>query len=216
MAPEAEVSGGRLVVMTVRARPVLAALAVCLAISGTAIAADRPPDDERLAPAVAQTKRIAQEVESRHRLPGGGRLAIVEVTTMLGVSTLETFDPSDWSGRSIETDNGIYVALCGGVRRHCAMNELGGAGDALLARRQAVELARRALAETTLDLVVVALPQRSTRLLLVFERGRLDLGDQGSDASLVDRLTRDRLYATAGLIPFSDTEDSLALVKLCR
>ena len=94
------------------------------------------------------------------------------------------------------------------------MSELGGAGDALVARRQAVELARRTLAETPLDLVVVALPQRSTRLLLVFERGRLDLADQGIDASLVDRLTRDRLYATAGLIAFSDTEDSLALVKL--
>ena len=94
------------------------------------------------------------------------------------------------------------------------MSELGGAGDAVVARRQAVELARRTLAETQLDLVVVALPQRSTRLLLVFERGRLDLSDQGTDASLVDRLTRDRLYATAGLIAFSDTEDSLALVKL--
>jgi hypothetical protein len=200
--------------MTVRARSVLAALASCLAISGTAIAADRPPDGERLAPAVTQAKRIAREVELRHRLPGGGRLAIVEVTTMLGVSTLETFDPSDWSGRSIETDNGIYVSLCGGGRRHCAMSELGGAGDAVVARRQAVELARRTLAETQLYLVVVALPQRSTRLLLVFERGRLDLSDQDTDVGVVDRLTRDRLYATAGLIPFSDTEDSLALVKL--
>ena len=201
--------------MTVRARSVLTALASCLALSGTAIAADRPPDDERLAPAVAQTKRIAREVELRHRLPGGGRLAIVEVTTMLGVATLETFDPGDWSGRSIETDNGVYVSLCGGApRRHCTISQQGDAGDAVVARRQAVELARRTLAETPLDLVVVALPQRSTRLLLVFERGRLDLSDQDTNPSVVDRLTRDRLYATAGLIAFSDTEDSLALVKL--
>ena len=195
----------------------LAALAFSLAIAGTALGAKPPDDQERLAPAVAETKRIAREVELRHRLPDGRRLAVTEVTTMLGVATLETFDPTDWSGRSLETDNGIYLSLCGrAARRHCAITGGGGAGDALVARRQAVELARRTLLETPLDLVVVALPQAATRLLLVFERAQLDLTDHGTEASAVDRLTRDRLYATAGLIAFSETEDSLALVKLRR
>ena len=203
--------------MAHRTRSVVAGLAFGLTIVGTALAADQPPDDhERLAPAVAQTQGIAREVELRHRLPDGRRLAVAEVTTMLGVATLETLDPVGWSGRSIETDNGVYVSLCGrAARRHCAITDGGGIDDAPVARRQAVALARQTLLETELDLVVVALPQSPTRnLMLVFERGLFDPAENGTDARLVDRLTRDRLYATAGLVAFSDVEESLALVKL--
>ncbi len=203
---------------THRTQLVLTAVALWLAIVGTAFGAEHVPrSDERLAQAVTQAQQIGRDVELRHRLPDGRRLFVAEVTATLGVATLETLDPVSWSGRSIPASNGIYVSLCGrGARKHCAVEPRGArARDALVARRQALEFAQRTLLETQVDVVVVALPQTPTwHLLLLFERDLLDSTEMGTDPHTVDRLTRDRLYAPAGLLAFSATEDSLALLKL--
>jgi len=203
--------------LTDRTQLVLAVGVLCLASAGKAIGAEQPRSNERLAQAVAHAQQIRRDVELRHRLPDGRRLHVAEVTTMLGVATLETLDPASWSGRSIPTGNGIYVSLCGrGARRHCAIGAGGArAGDALVARTQALEFARRTLLETQVDLVVVALPQTPTRhVLLLFEGDLLNAAETGTDPETVDQLTRGRLYTPAGLIAFSATEDSLALLKL--
>ena len=204
--------------LTHRTQLVLAVGALCLAIAGKAFGAEQPArPDERLAQAVAQSQQIARDVELRHRLPDGRRLHVAEVTATRGVATLETLDPASWSGRSIPAGNGIYVSLCGrGARRHCAIGAGGArAGDALVARRQALEFARRTLLETQVDLVVVALPQTPTRhVLLLFEGDLLNAAETGTDPETVHHLTRGRLYTPAGLIAFSATEDSLAFLKL--
>lgn len=202
--------------MARRTHLILAACALGLAITGTALGAEQPPE-ERLAPAVTHTREIAHDVELRYRLPGGRRLFVAEVTTTVVVATLEILDTTGLSGRSIPAGNGVYVSLCGrGARRHCAITGGGArASDALVVRRQALELARRTLLETQVDLVVVALAQTPTRhLLLLFERGLLDTTESGMDARTVDRLTRGRIYAPAGIVAFSAAEDSLALTKL--
>jgi len=195
---------------------------VCAASAGLVAAVQQggatPPGlDARLAHAVAHARQVAREVELRHRLPDGRRLVVSEVTTMRGVATLEILNPTNGSTTSIPTANGVYIALCGhGARKQCAIADGGArAGDALVARRQALELARRLLVETRLDLVAVGLPQTPTRqLLLLFERDLLDSTETGTDAGTIDRLSRGRLYAQAGLIAFSATKDSLALLKL--
>ncbi len=135
--------------LTDRTQLVLAVGVLCLASAGEAFGAEQPRSNERLAQAVAHAQQIRRDVELRLRLPDGRRLHVAEVTTMLGVATLETLDPASWSGRSIPTGNGIYVSLCGrGARRHCAIGAGGArAGDALVARTQALEIARRTLLE---------------------------------------------------------------------
>jgi hypothetical protein len=147
-------------------------------------------------PAVEQARTIAREVEARFGLPVTG------VTTTSGVATLELFDPAARTVRSVPAANGIHFTLCTKVPGACAL-------PARAARAQALALARRTLRETSVGLVVVALPQSATRhLQLVFERDVFD-----TPALTADRLTRDRLYAMAGLVTGSE-EDSLVLVKL--
>ena len=157
--------------MTVRIRSLLAALALGLAISGTAIAADRPPDDERLAPAVAQTKRIAREVELRHRLPGAAPLGVsARSPSTVARATRSSLAGKPWSSLAERSP-----------------------------RRSSISSSSRS---------------RSARRGCFSSSSSAGSTAEGTDATAVDRLTRDRLYATAGLIAFSDTEDSLALVKL--
>ena len=126
-------------------------------------------------------------------------------STTAGVATLELIDPIEWSGRSIPTRNGIHYGLCDrGPLRPCNLGR-----GALAARRQAVELARAAFRDTDVDLVVVGLPQSPTRhMQLVFER---DILTEALDPLAA---TAQRLYATGGLVPYSETEDSLVLVRL--
>lgn len=126
-------------------------------------------------------------------------------STTAGVATLELIDPIEWSGRSIPTRNGIHYGLCDrGPLRPCNLGR-----GALAARRQAVELARAAFRDTDVDLVVVGLPQSPTRhMQLVFER---DILTEALDPLVA---TAQRLYATGGLVPYSETEDSLVLVRL--
>jgi hypothetical protein len=79
----------------------------------------------------------------------------------------------------------------------------------LAARSQALALARRTLRETSVSVVVVALPQTATRhLQLVFERDLLQTTETSAE-----RLTRARLYAMAGLVN-AGAEDSLVLIRI--
>ena len=127
-------------------------------------------------------------------------------STTAGVATLELVDPVLWSGRSVPARNGVYVGFCDrGPLRPCALGR-----GAIVARRQAFDLALATLRDTDVDLVVVGLPQSPTRsALLVFERDLLS-----APASTRLRVTADRLYAMGGLVPYSGTEDSLVLVRL--
>jgi DNA-binding transcriptional ArsR family regulator len=111
----------------------------------------------------------------------------------------------DWTGRSVPTRDGVYFRLCDrGSLRPCSLGR-----GAKAARAQAFELARTTMQTTAVSLVLVALPQSATRsALLVFER---DVLAPGLDPL---RATAERLYLMGGLVPYSDTEDSLLLVRL--
>ena len=160
---------------------------IVLALAGTAAAAPST--------ALDQARQIAREVERGHGLPVSG------VTTTSGVATLELFDPGTRTVRSVSTANGVHYTLCAKVLRRCAL-------PARAARAQALELARRTLLETTVDLVVVALPQTPTHhVQLVFERDLLDSPEQGAEEA-----TRHRLYLMAGVVTIG-AEDSLLLVR---
>jgi len=134
-----------------------------------------------------------------------GAIPVSRASTTAGVATLELVDPVTWSGRSVPAHNGVHYGLCDrGPLRPCNLGR-----GALAARRQAVELARAAFRDTAVDLVVVALPQSRTRhVLLVFERDLL-----GEDLDPL-AATAQRVYAMGGLVPHSETEDSLVLVRL--
>jgi hypothetical protein len=163
---------------------VTAALALC----GSAAAASPTPVD--------RARQIALEVEHGHGLPVRG------VTTTAGVATLELYDPGTGTVRSISAANGVHYTLCAGALRRCAL-------PARAAHAAAYELARRTLIETTVDLVVVALPQTATHhLQLVFERDLLVVPQVGAEQA-----TRDRLYLMAWLATFG-AEDRLLLVRI--
>jgi hypothetical protein len=159
---------------------------IVLALAGTAAASPAGLD---------QARQIAREVERGHKLPVSG------VTTTSGVATLELFDPGTGTVRTVPTANGIHYTLCAKVLRRCAL-------PAPAARAQALELARRTLLETAVDLIVVALPQTPTHhLQLVFERDLLDSPEQGAEEA-----TRHRLYLMVGVVTVG-AEDSLLLVR---
>jgi hypothetical protein len=168
----------------------LATLVLAAAISGTANA--EPP----VAGAVDEARRIARDTERKHGP------AITAVTTTSGVAALELFNPATGSSRRVPAGNGIHFTLCGRVHRSCAL-------PAVAARRQALALARRTLLETSVSLVVVALPQTATRhLQLVFERDLLHTTETSAEW-----LTRARLYAMAGLVN-AGAKDSLVLARI--
>ena len=138
----------------------------------------------------------------------GGAFASTPVSAgsaTTGVATLELIDPGTWTGRSVPTRDGVYFRLCDrGSLRPCSLGR-----GAKAARAQAFELARTTMHTTAVSLVLVALPQSATRsALLVFER---DILAPGLDPL---RATAERLYLMGGLVPYSDTEDSLLLVRL--
>ena len=139
----------------------------------------------------------------------GARPATISVSpasTTAGVATLELVDPLHWSGRSVPARSGIYFGFCDrGPLRPCALGR-----GAFAARRRAFELALATFRSTDAELVVVGLPQSRTRhALLVFERDLLT----GAGRDPLDE-TAERLYAMGGLVAFSETEDSLVLVRL--
>jgi len=134
-----------------------------------------------------------------------GAISVSPASRTAGVATLELVDPVNWSGRSVPTRNGLHYGLCDrGPLLPCSLRR-----GAFAARRQAMKLAQAAFRDTDVDLVVVGLPQSRTRhVLLVFERDLL-----GEDLDPL-AATAQRLYAMGGLVPHSETEDNLLLVRL--
>src|SRR5207244_408767 len=119
--------------------------------------------------------------------------------------------------RVVPADNGVYFAICSAPAK-CPYPARSAAWPAvaLLPRRQALELALRMFQETSVSLVVVALPTAEPAWV-VFERDDLianmdapALLDQlanhraVADAelrSLVGRLTRPRLFLPIPILP---------------
>ena len=130
----------------------------------------------------------------------------VSRSTTAGVATLELVDPAVWSGRSVPARNGVYFGFCDrGPLRPCALGR-----GAFTVRREAFKLALATLRDTNADVVVIGLPQSPTRhAILVFERDLLTARDLDPL-----RATAERLYAMGGLVPYSEAEDSLVLVRL--
>ena len=164
---------------------------VLVAVFASSATAESPD-----AGALDEARRIARDAQREHGP------AISAVTTMSALATLELFNPATGWSRSVPAGNGIHFTLCGQDYRRCAL-------PALAARRRALALARRTLRETSVSLVVVALPQAATRhVQLVFERELLHTTETSAE-----RLTRMRLYAMAGLVN-AGAEDSLVLVRI--
>ena len=202
--------------MARRTHLILAACALGLAITGTALGAEQPPE-ERLAPAVTHTREIARDVELRYRLPGGRRLFVAEVTTTVVVATLEILDTTGLSGRSIPAGNGVYVSLCGrGARRHARSQAAarGRATRSSYAGRPSSSRAARCSRRRSTSWWWCSPRHRPGTCCSSSSAAYSTTTASGMDARTVDRLTRGRLYAPAGIVAFSAAEDSLALTKL--
>jgi hypothetical protein len=152
------------------------------------------------------------------------RLALAMLSFTLLSSALD-------AARIVPAENGIYFALCP-PRASCPHPARRFARPAtdFLPRREALELALRTFLETSIDLVVVSLPTPRV-IVLVAEREELeravDLGSlarlldgdpaQAAPAtlrSLVDRITRPRVFLPLGMERTASGRDSLAAVPL--
>ncbi len=128
----------------------------------------------------------------------------------------------------VPADNGIYFAICS-ARARCPYPTRSAAWPAVafLPRRQAIELAVRTFLETSVTLVVVALPTVEP-VWVVFERDDL-LANIDAPAvhhqlaskpavvapplrELVGRLTRPRLFRPLPILPPPD--DTIYAVRL--
>ena len=166
--------------------------------------------------ALTRARAIRAEVSARYRLLPGRKLVVTEATTTGVVETLTLV--TDWlDPHVVPADNGIYYAICS-LRARCPYPRRSAAWRALafLPRRQALELALRTLLETSVSLVVVALPTAEP-VWVVFERDHLLSSIDGPAAleqlaasrtsvqpplrKLVDQLTRPRLFAPLPILP---------------
>jgi hypothetical protein len=169
--------------------------------------------------ALTRARAVRAEVSARYRLLPGRKLVVTEATTTGVVETLTLV--TDWlDPHVVPADNGIYFAICS-LRARCPYPRRSAAWQALafLPRRQALELALRTLLETSVSLVVVALPTTEP-VWVVFERDHLLSSIDGPAAleqlaasrasvqpplrKLVDQLTRPRLFAPLPILPPPD------------
>jgi hypothetical protein len=146
------------------------ALAMLAAGAATAVPAHSSPTASTLEPeALTRARVIRTEVSARYRLVPGRKLVVTEASSTGVVRTFTLVN--DWlEPRVVAADNGIYFAICS-ARAKCPYPARSSAWPALalLPRRQAVELALRTFLETSVSLVVVALPT-SEPTWVVFER----------------------------------------------
>ena len=210
-------------------RKVLITLAALAASASSAGAAPAFATTSATAPeALARARVIRAEVNARYRLLPGRKLVVTEATTTGVVRTLTLV--TDWLElpRVVPADNGIYFAICS-ARARCPYPAGPAAWPkaAFLPRRQAVELALRTFLQTSVRLVVVALPTVQP-VWIVFERDDLlaDLDEQAlldqlathravADPELrdtVDRITRPRLFRPLPILPPPD--DTIYAVRL--
>lgn len=178
-----------------RRRRLACGLLLAFALSG--VPAWAAESASKLQPqALVRAKAIRNEVNARYRRLPGRKLAVTEVTTMGIVESVSLLGDPLEPARAVPADNGLYFVLCS-VRAKCPHPPRSAAwpAAAFRSRRQALELAVRAFSQTTVDLVVVALPTWSPTWV-VFERDDLspEIG-----APLRDQLTADPRFADAGL-----------------
>ena len=152
---------------------------------------------------VVRAQSIGRELTSHYRRLPGRKLVVTGATSTGVVSSLTLM--TDWlEPRVVPADNGIYFAVCS-ARARCPYPARSAAwrAAALLPRRLALELALRTFAETSVALVVVALPTAEP-VWVVFERSDL-AGGEAVDGLLlpdvVDRLTRARLFRPLPILP---------------
>jgi hypothetical protein len=198
---------------------VLATLATGVAVAATAhsSATAASPTAAALEPkALARARAIRAEVSARYRRLPGRKLAVTEAMTTGVVDTLTLV--TDWlDPHVVPAHNGIYFAICS-LHANCPYPRRAAAWRplAFLPRRQAVELALRTLLETSVSLVVVALPTAEP-VWVVFERDDLLSSIDGSAAleqvaasrasvqpplrELVDQLTQPRLFVPLPILP---------------
>ena len=159
---------------------------------------------------------IRAEVDARYRLVPGRKLAVTEATSTAVVESFtlltDPFEPL----RVLPADNGIYFAICS-ARARCPYPARSAAWPtvAFLPRRQALELALRTLVETSVSLVVVALPTAQP-VWVIFERDDLASIDPPAVLDqlarppavietplrdLVGQLTRPRLFLPIPILP---------------
>jgi hypothetical protein len=170
---------------------------------GTARATPTPEPD-----ALHRARAIAGELGTRYRLAPGRKLAVTEVTSTRVVASLTLVESWVERPRVVPAANGVYFALCT-IRVRCPYPPPRAAWSvgAPMPRALALELAVRTLLETTLDLVVVALPT-ARPVWFVLERGELEAIRPGYDA------TSSRLYMPLWLDPVSATRETLVAVHL--
>lgn len=182
-----------------------------------------------LAPeALARARVIRAEVNGRYRLVPGRRLVVTEATSTGVVESLTLLTEPFELPRVVPADNGIYFAICS-ARAKCPYPVRSAAWPAVafLPRRQALELALRTFLETSVSLVVVALPTAEP-VWVVFERddllAKIDapaLLDQLAShptvaetefRDLVGRLTPPRLFRPLPILP--PPRDTIYAVRL--
>ena len=170
--------------------------------------------------ALAQARLVRAEVTARYRLLPGRRLVVTESTStgVVGSLTLITDWLEPW--RVVPADNGIYFAICS-ARAKCPYPARSAAWpvEAFLPRRMALELALRTLLETSVNLVVVALPTLQPAWVVLERDGLLASVDMlamldrlaSNPAAidpplreLVDRLSRPRLFVPLPFLPPPD------------
>jgi len=205
-------------------RTILLALATLAAPAGVAVVpAPVSARPAALAPdALAHARSIRAELNARYLLLPRPKLVVTEATTTGVFDSLTLFDPSQsqpW--HVVPADNGIYFAICSARARCPYPARSAWPAVAFLPRREALEVALRTFRETTVSLVVVALPTAEP-VWVVFERDDLSqkidaaaaLGQLASNPEvvdqplrqLVDHLTRPRLFVPLpGLPPPDDT-----------
>ena len=204
-------------------------LATLVAGGVAAIPAHSSPSASALEPeALARARVIRADVTARYRHAPGPKLGVTEATSTGVVESITLV--TDWlePSRVVPADNGIYFAICP-VRAKCPYPARSAAwpAEASLPRRMALELALRAFAETSVSLVVVALPTVRP-VWLVFERddllATLDapavVDELASSLAVIDpplrelvnRLTRPRLFVPLPILPPPD--DTIYAVRL--
>ena len=214
---------------TARRRIALGLLLASIACTTAATAGASSSAAELQPQTLVRAKAIRTQVNARYRRLPGRKLAVTEVTSTAVVDSLSLIaDPLE-PPRVVAAGNGIYFALCS-VGATCPLPARSAtwAPSAFRPRRQALELAVRAFSETSVSLVVVALPTWSPTWI-VFERDALS-AEIGSplreqlaahpgfaDAALraaVDRLTLGQTFVPIGIEEVAPGRETIVAVTL--
>jgi hypothetical protein len=174
------------------------------------------------AEALTRARVIRAEVTARYRHAPGRTLAVTEATRTGVVESITLINEWLEPWHVVPADNGIYFAICSARARRPYWPI-----EASLPRRMALELAARTLLETSVDLVVVALPTARPTWLVVERKDLLANVDAPtvldrltSSLALIDptlpelvgRLSRPRLFLPLPILPPPD--DTIYAVRL--